>query len=67
MGKYLGVIIGAIIVLLGIRGLICWWGDFVSVLRGAVPAMLLLAGAIALIAGFSEIKDELSAKKEKKK
>lgn len=63
MGKYLGVVIGAIIVLLGFRGLACWWGDFLTVLRGSFPAMFILAGAIAVIAGLSEIRDQLSSKK----
>ena len=63
MGKYLGVIIGAIIAFLGIKGMICWWSDFLTVLRGSVPAMFILAGAIAVIAGLSEIKDEVSSKK----
>lgn len=65
MGKYLGVVVGAIIVLLGVRGIIVWWGDFLTVLRGALPAMLILAGTIAVIAGLSEIRDELSSKKNK--
>lgn len=64
MGKYLGVIIGAIIVLLGLKGVICWWNDFLVVLRGSVPAMLIFGGAIAVIAGLSEIRDEISAKKK---
>ena len=67
MGKYLGVIIGAICVLLGLKFILCWRGDFLTVLKGSVPAMFILAGAVAVIAGFSEIKDELSPKKEEKK
>lgn len=67
MGKYLGVVIGAIIVLLGASFLIGWWGDFLTVLRGSLPAMFILGGAIAVIAGLSEIRDELSSKKEEKK
>lgn len=67
MGKYLGLIIGAIIVLLGLKGILCWRADLLTVLKGSVPAILILAGAIAIIAGFSEIKDEFSSKKEEKK
>ena len=67
MGKYLGVIIGAIIVLLGIKGIWCWWGDFLTVLKGSLPAMFILGGAIAVIAGVSEIRDEASSKKQEKK
>ena len=67
MGKYMSVIIGAIVALLGVAGLIGWWCDFMAVLKGIVPAMLIFGGAIALIASLSEIKDELASKKEEKK
>ena len=67
MGKYLSVIIGAIVGLLGLWGLIGWWCDFTLVLRGSIPAMLIFGGIIAVIAGLSEIKDELESKKEEKK
>ena len=60
MGKYMGLIIGAVIVFLGIKGMICWWPDFLTVLKGSIPAIFILAGAIAVIAGLSEIKDERS-------
>ena len=66
VGKYLGVIAGAAIVLLGLKGILCWRGDLLTVLRGTIPAILILAGAIAVIAGFSEIKDEFSSKEDKK-
>ena len=67
MGKYMGVIIGAVIVFIGLAGLICWWPDLITVLKGSLPAVFILAGAIAVIAGFSEIKDSLSAEKSEKK
>jgi hypothetical protein len=63
MGKYLGIAIGAVVMLLGIKGLVCWWPDLLTVLKGSVPAIMILAGGIALVAGFSEIKDEFSPKK----
>ena len=66
MGKYFGVIVGAIIILLGVIGLISWRGDLLTVLKGSVPAILILGGTIAVIAGLSEIKDEISEKKESK-
>ncbi len=66
MGKYLSVIIGAIVALLGLWGLVRWWCDFLLILKGSVPAMLIFGGVIAVIAGLSEIKDELASKKENK-
>lgn len=67
MGKYLSVVIGAIVTLLGLWGLIAWWCDFLLVLRGSIPAMLIFGGIIAVIAGISEVKDELASGKEEKK
>ena len=63
MGKYISVIIGAIVALLGILGLVRWWGIFVLILKGSVPIMLILGGAIAVVAGLSEIRDEKFSKK----
>ena len=67
MGKYLSVIIGAIVALLGLLGLINWWGDFILILKGSIPVMLIFGGIIAVIAGLSEIKDEAASKKEETK
>jgi hypothetical protein len=66
MGKYLSIVIGAAVALLGLIGLLRWIGPFVTVLKGTVPAMLIFGGVIAVIAGMSEISDEMAAKKEEK-
>ena len=67
MSKYAGVVIGAIVVLLGVVGLIRWSHAFIVILKGVIPAMMIFGGAIAVIAGLSEIKDETQSKKEEKK
>ena len=67
MSKYLGVVIGVIVVLLGLKGLISWQGDFLTVMRGSLPVISILGGAIAVIAGLSEIRDETSSKREEKR
>lgn len=70
MGKYAGVVIGAIVVLLGVVGLISWSREFITILKGIIPVMMIFGGAIAVIAGLSEIKDEaanIADKKEEKK
>ena len=67
MGKYISVIGGIVAAVLGLLGIFGWWGHFVAVLQGIVPAMLIFGGLIALFLGVSEIKDELAAKKEEKK
>lgn len=48
---------GAIAAALGLIGLVIWWGQFLMVLAGIVPAMLLLGGALAIYLGFDELKD----------
>jgi hypothetical protein len=64
MTKYLGVIIGAALTVLGLIALVGWWGDFISIIKGSLPAILIFAGAIALIAGISQLQDELTDKKK---
>ncbi len=48
---------GAIAAALGLVGLVIWWGQFLMVLAGIIPAMLLLGGALAVYLGFDELKD----------
>jgi hypothetical protein len=67
MGKYISVIGGLIAILLGAAGLLRWLGQFISVLKASVPAILILGGLIAVAAGVSEIKDAARAKKEEEK
>ena len=54
---------GIVALVLGIIGLIIWWGDFVELLTGAVPVILILGGGLAAYLGFEEIKDKRSAEK----
>ncbi|MBN2453121.1 MAG: hypothetical protein JXB40_02515 [Candidatus Omnitrophica bacterium] len=67
MGRYAGVVAGSIVMLAGIVGLLNWWSDFVILLKGMIPAIMIFAGAISVIAALSEIKDEAAAKREEKK
>jgi hypothetical protein len=67
MIKYLGIIIGIIAILLGLKGLAAWHSDLFALLRGFLPPIFILGGAIAVIAAISEIKDEISSKREEKK
>jgi len=48
---------GAIAVLLGVVGLAVWFGEFVNLLLGCIPPVLLLGGGLALYLGFDELKD----------
>ena len=48
---------GIVAVVLGIVGLSIWFGEFWTILKGAVPIMLLLGGALACYLGIDEMKD----------
>jgi hypothetical protein len=48
---------GAIAVLLGVVGLAVWFDDFLTLLAGCIPPVLLLGGGLALYLGFDELKD----------
>jgi hypothetical protein len=61
--QMVALIVGIIIVVLGVAGIARWPGDFVHVLKGSVPAMLVCGGLLAVIAGITSIKDSMEAKK----
>ncbi|MDD5136253.1 MAG: hypothetical protein PHX20_07380 [Candidatus Omnitrophica bacterium] len=65
MGKVLSLIIGTAVAVIGVVLLVIWWSDFAIVLKGSVPVMLIFGGVIAVIAGLSELKDEMAAKENK--
>ena len=52
---------GLAALVLGIIGIIAWWGYFMKALMAGVPAMLILGGALAAYLGFEEIRDKNSA------
>lgn len=51
--------LGALV--LGIIGITIWWGYFLKALLAAVPAMLILGGALAVYLGVEEIRDKRRA------
>jgi hypothetical protein len=48
---------GAVAAVLGLIGLSVWFKEFLLLLAGALPIMLLLGGCLALYLGFDELKD----------
>ena len=48
---------GAIAAVLGLIGIVAWFPQFLTVLAGTVPVMLLLGGALAIYLGVDELKD----------
>jgi uncharacterized membrane protein YqjE len=49
---------GLIALILGVIGIIVWWGYFLKALMAGVPLMLILGGALATYLGVEEIKDK---------
>lgn len=49
---------GIIALILGIIGVIAWWGYFVKGLMAVLPIMFILGGALAAYLGIEEIKDK---------
>jgi len=49
---------GLAALILGIIGIVLWFGYFVKALQAGVPIMLILGGALAVYLGFEELKDK---------
>jgi hypothetical protein len=62
MGKILSLLIGGIVAVLGLILLVAWWYEFMFILRGMGPALLILGGIVAVLAGVSELKDVIKNK-----
>jgi hypothetical protein len=62
MGKVLSLLIGTVAALFGLILLISWWYEFLFVVRGTLPVILVFAGVVAVIAGLSELKDTVKNK-----
>jgi hypothetical protein len=48
---------GAVAAVLGLIGISIWFGEFLQVIAGTLPIMLLMGGGLALYLGFDELKD----------
>jgi small neutral amino acid transporter SnatA (MarC family) len=58
---------GLAALVLGIIGIIIWWGYFLKALAAGIPALLVLGGALATYLGIEELKDKRSAEKFEEK
>ena len=63
----LAIVVGLVFIVLGLWGVVCWWTDFLMMMRGSMPVMIVFGGSLAVIAGITSIKDSLEAKNEVKK
>ncbi len=58
---------GIVAVIIGVVGLIAWWVDFLAVLKGMIPVILVLGGALAIYLGIEDVKTTASSKEEEAK
>ena len=54
---------GIVALILGIIGIILFWGYFIKALAAGIPVLLILGGALATYLGIEEWKDKRSEKK----
>jgi hypothetical protein len=52
----ISLLVGLFTVAAGLWGMLCWFPEFVMVLKGAVPLMVVMGGAVAVIAGLSALR-----------
>ena len=51
------ILLGGIVALvIGVIGLVVWWFEFLRVLKGVVPIILVLGGALAIYLGIEDVK-----------
>jgi hypothetical protein len=55
---------GLAAVALGLIGMGIWWKQFLNLLAGSIPLLLLLGGALAVYLGYEEAKDKIFKKSE---
>ena len=60
----LAVILGIIFVLAGATGVYVWKGEFLEVIKGLVPFMLVIGGGISIVAGITSIVESFEKKEE---
>ena len=50
------IIVGLLAIAFGLWGMTVWWWSVAELLRGLVPVILILVGAVALAAGMSAVR-----------
>jgi len=61
-----GIVLVVVAVLMCLPGVFGWWNDVVAFLRGSIPVIAVLVGAVAILIGVADIKDKKEAEKEEK-
>jgi hypothetical protein len=56
---------GAVSAIVGLVGFIFWWSDFIVIIKGGLPIMMLLGGILAVYIGYDDIQDKLNEERQK--
>lgn len=60
------LLIGGIVsAFLGFVGFVLWFGDFLTLLRGGIPLLLLAGGTLAAYIGFDDLQDKLDRERKR--
>jgi hypothetical protein len=59
------IISGIVSVILGVIGVTLWWSNFVIILKGGVPVMLILGGILAGYVGLDAMQDRMREERQK--
>ena len=64
--QIMSLLIGGIVsAFIGFVGFILWFNDFLVLLKGAVPVILLAGGCLAAYIGFDDLQDKLNRESER--
>ncbi|MCE5283590.1 MAG: hypothetical protein LLG93_15985 [Deltaproteobacteria bacterium] len=62
----MSLLIGGIVsVILGVIGFSLWWIDFIMILRGGIPILLILGGVLAVYVGLDAMQDKIREERQK--
>ena len=59
------LISGIIAIILGVIGFSIWWIDFIIILKGGVPILMILGGVLAVYVGLDAMQDSMREEKLK--
>jgi predicted RNA-binding protein len=56
---------GVVSVILGVIGFSLWWIDFITILKGGIPILLILGGVLAVYVGLDAMQDRIREDRQK--
>jgi ABC-type Fe3+-hydroxamate transport system substrate-binding protein len=56
---------GIVSVILGVIGFSFWWNDFIIILKGGIPILMILGGVLAVYVGLDAMQDKVREERQK--